>query len=63
MKSSEIRPLKDFLTRKEAADMLGVTTQWISKLIRDGKLKATTSGDAPNSRKRISMESVRKLLP
>jgi excisionase family DNA binding protein len=53
---------RDLMTRKQAADYLGITPQTVSKLVNEGKLDVWRSSDAPNARMRIKTVSIEKML-
>jgi hypothetical protein len=52
----------EYMTRKQAAQKLGISPQWISVLVRRGKLTSIQLSDAPNAHKHISTASIEKLL-
>ena len=53
---------KDLLTVAQTADYLGFCEQTIRRLIKDGKLEASKTGNGENSSWRITSVSIEKLM-
>jgi excisionase family DNA binding protein len=55
-----MRKAKNWLSTKEAAERLGITTRTLHRYIKEGKIAA--SQIVPNGKLRISLESIDRLF-
>jgi excisionase family DNA binding protein len=53
---------RDYLTTKQAADYLQVSTYTVLRMVKDGKISGTKLGTGKNSKLRISAASIEKML-
>jgi excisionase family DNA binding protein len=53
---------RDWLTVEQAAEYLQVSAFTIRRMVKDQKIVGTKLGDGPNSKLRISSQSIRDML-